>query len=76
MLGISNAATKAAVVVYFFARLLHFVVYPAGLPAARTHPALDLTKMARPRRYTGRVTTRESPICRVNSSTPTSRNAS
>jgi uncharacterized MAPEG superfamily protein len=36
VLGISNAATKAAVVVYFFARLLHFVVYTAGLPAART----------------------------------------
>ena len=36
VLGISNAATKAAVVVYFFARLLHFVVYSAGIPAART----------------------------------------
>jgi uncharacterized MAPEG superfamily protein len=36
VLGISNAATKGAVVVYFFARLLHFVVYSAGLPAART----------------------------------------
>lgn len=36
VLGISNTATKAAVVVYFFARLLHFVVYSAGLPAART----------------------------------------
>jgi uncharacterized MAPEG superfamily protein len=35
-LGISNAATKAAVVVYFFARLLHFVVYSAGVPVART----------------------------------------
>ena len=36
VLGISNAATKAAVVVYFFARLLHFLVYSAGSPAART----------------------------------------
>ncbi len=36
VLGISSAATKAAVVVYFFARLLHFVVYSAGIPAART----------------------------------------
>ena len=36
VLGISNAATKAAVVVYFFARLLHFAVYSAGVPAART----------------------------------------
>jgi uncharacterized MAPEG superfamily protein len=25
-----------AVVVYFFARLLHFMVYSAGIPAART----------------------------------------
>lgn len=36
VLGISNNATKAAVVVYFFARLLHFLVYSAGIPAART----------------------------------------
>jgi uncharacterized MAPEG superfamily protein len=36
VLGISNGATKAAVVVYFFARLIHFVVYSAGIPAART----------------------------------------
>jgi len=35
-LGISTAATKAAVVTYFFARLFHFVVYSAGIPAART----------------------------------------
>jgi uncharacterized MAPEG superfamily protein len=35
-LNISTAATKAAVVAYFFARLLHFVVYTAGIPAART----------------------------------------
>jgi uncharacterized MAPEG superfamily protein len=36
LLGISNGATKTAVVVYFFARLLHFAVYSAGIPAART----------------------------------------
>lgn len=36
VLGISSSITKAAVVVYFFARLLHFVVYAAGIPAART----------------------------------------
>jgi uncharacterized MAPEG superfamily protein len=36
VLGISNATTQAAVVVYFFARLLHFLVYTAGIPAART----------------------------------------
>ena len=36
VLNISNGATKTAVVVYFFARLLHFVVYSAGIPAART----------------------------------------
>ncbi len=35
-LSISTAATKAAVVAYFFARLLHFVVYSAGIPVART----------------------------------------
>ena len=36
VLNISNGTTKTAVVVYFFARLLHFVVYSAGIPAART----------------------------------------
>ena len=36
VLGISNGATKGAVVVYFFARLAHFVVYTAAIPAART----------------------------------------
>ncbi len=35
-LNISNGATKAAVVVYFFARLVHYVVYSAAIPAART----------------------------------------
>ena len=36
VLNISTPATKLAVVVYFFARLLHFMVYSAGIPAART----------------------------------------
>src|SRR6185369_14116174 len=36
VLNISTPATRAAVVVYFFARLLHFLVYSAGIPAART----------------------------------------
>lgn len=36
VLGISNAATKAAVIVYFFARLVHFVAYSAGIPGVRT----------------------------------------
>jgi uncharacterized MAPEG superfamily protein len=35
-LGISTPATQAAVVVYFFARLVHFVVYTACIPVART----------------------------------------
>jgi uncharacterized MAPEG superfamily protein len=36
VLNISTPATRAAVVVYFFARLIHFVVYAAGIPVART----------------------------------------
>ncbi|MBA2400950.1 MAG: MAPEG family protein [Bradyrhizobium sp.] len=36
LLNISNGVTKTAVVVYFFARLAHYVVYSAGIPAART----------------------------------------
>ena len=36
LLNISSSVTKAAVVVYFFARLIHFVVYSAAIPAART----------------------------------------
>lgn len=36
LLGISNPATKAAAAIYFFARMVHFVVYSAGIPAART----------------------------------------
>ena len=36
VLGVSNAVTKAAVVVYFVARFAHYIVYAAGIPAART----------------------------------------
>jgi uncharacterized MAPEG superfamily protein len=36
VLGVSNGATRGAVVVYFFARLAHYVVYSAAIPAART----------------------------------------
>jgi uncharacterized MAPEG superfamily protein len=36
LLGISNDATRAAVVVYFFARIAHYVVYSAGISVART----------------------------------------
>jgi len=36
LLGISNPATKAAAAVYFVARLIHFIVYLAGIPLART----------------------------------------
>ena len=36
VLGISTPATRAAVVGYFLARLIHFIVYTAGLPALRT----------------------------------------
>jgi uncharacterized MAPEG superfamily protein len=35
-LGISNPTTRAAVIVYFFARLAHYFVYAAGVPVART----------------------------------------
>lgn len=35
-LGISTQATKTAVVVYFFARLIHFLVYSTGIAAVRT----------------------------------------
>jgi len=35
-LGLSTAATQGAVTVYFFARLVHFVVYSAGIPFLRT----------------------------------------
>ena len=36
VLNISSPATRAAGAVYFFARLVHFPVYAAGIPAART----------------------------------------
>jgi len=36
LLNISTPATKMAVVVYFFARLVHFLVYLAGAPLVRT----------------------------------------
>jgi uncharacterized MAPEG superfamily protein len=36
LLGISNQATRVAVVAFFFARLAHFASYSAGIPAART----------------------------------------
>jgi uncharacterized MAPEG superfamily protein len=35
-LGTSTPATRLAVVVYFFARLAHYVVYTAGIPLGRT----------------------------------------
>jgi uncharacterized MAPEG superfamily protein len=36
LLNVSTPATKAAVVIYFFARLIHFLDYLAGIPVART----------------------------------------
>lgn len=36
VLGISTPATQTAAAVYFFARLVHFVVYSAGIPMVRT----------------------------------------
>ena len=36
VLKISSDGTQMAVKLYFFARLAHFVVYTAGIPAART----------------------------------------
>lgn len=35
-LNISTSTTQAAVVVYFFARLVHFLVYTTGIPLVRT----------------------------------------
>ncbi len=32
----ASPATRAAVIVYFFARLAHFLVYTAGIPLMRT----------------------------------------
>jgi uncharacterized MAPEG superfamily protein len=36
VLGISTPATRAAVAVYFLARLVHFIVHTAGIPVVRT----------------------------------------
>jgi uncharacterized MAPEG superfamily protein len=36
LLNISTPATKMAVVFYFFARLIHYFVYLAGVPVVRT----------------------------------------
>jgi len=36
VLNLSTPTTRAAVAVYFFARLVHFFVYMAGVPVART----------------------------------------
>jgi len=35
-LSISTPVTRAAVVVYFFARLIHYLVYVTGVPVVRT----------------------------------------
>lgn len=35
-LDISNAVTVGACIVYFFARLVHYVVYTMGIPIVRT----------------------------------------
>ena len=35
-LGISTGITQTAAAIYFFARLAHYFVYAAGIPAART----------------------------------------
>ena len=35
-LNISTPATRAAAAAYFAARLLHFIVYTAGIPLMRT----------------------------------------
>lgn len=34
--GVSTTATQTAAAVYFFARLIHFLVYTLGLPVLRT----------------------------------------
>ena len=36
VLNVSTPATQTAAAVYFFARLVHFLVYAAGVPVART----------------------------------------
>ena len=35
-LGLSNDLTRTACIVYFYARLAHFLVYTAGVPVVRT----------------------------------------
>ncbi len=35
-LGISTSVTQKAVVIYFFARLAHYIIYTMGLPVLRT----------------------------------------
>lgn len=35
-LGVGDALTGTACMIYFFARLVHFVVYTAGIPGLRT----------------------------------------
>lgn len=35
-LGVSSPATRGAAMVYFFARLVHFIVYTFGIPVVRT----------------------------------------
>ncbi|MCK6450229.1 MAG: MAPEG family protein [Alphaproteobacteria bacterium] len=36
LLGVSTPATRLAAAAYFFARLVHFLVYTAGVPVLRT----------------------------------------
>jgi len=36
ILNVSSSVTQTAIVVYFFARLVHFLVYTAGIPVVRT----------------------------------------
>src|SRR5215467_9075249 len=36
VVGVSTAATQTAAAVYFFARLIHFLVYTLGVPVIRT----------------------------------------
>ena len=36
VLNVSTPVTQTAIVVYFFARLVHFLVYTAGIPVVRT----------------------------------------
>ncbi|MFY0610502.1 MAG: MAPEG family protein [Hyphomicrobiaceae bacterium] len=35
-LSISTSVTQSAVMIYFFARLVHYIVYTAGIPVVRT----------------------------------------